>query len=268
MSTVSLGPDNTPAMAKICKFSRGVMVLSGILGGVSLILFGIFLYTGLPSQINLGLDEAAKLGLNTLLCVLFFLQHSLMQRNWFRKRLGRYLPRIYHGAVFSVFSGIFLIILVLFWQKSTSFTLDLDGPAFWLMRTLFFFAIIGSFITARSLRTFDPFGIREIATKLAGKPAKASVFVVRGAYQWVRHPLYFFSLIMIWAQVAVTMDSILFIGLWTSWIVLGAFLEERDLTAVFGDLYLNYQRNVPMLVPYKWPGISIINNPTTKGDNL
>ncbi len=141
---------------------------------------------------------------------------------------------------------------MLFWQKSTSFILDLDGPAFWLMRALFFLAVIGSFVSARSLQPFDPFGIQEIATNLTGKPAKAPVFIVRGAYRWVRHPLYFFSLVMIWAQILVTTDSLLFIGLWTSWIVLGAFFEERDLIASFGDNYRNYQRNVPMLIPYKW----------------
>ncbi len=233
---------------KRLKTSFGIMALSGLLGGVSLILFGIFLYAGLPSQMNLGLDEKPRLYLNTLLCVLFFLQHSLMLRKWFT----RYLPRNYHGAIFSIFSGIFLIVLMVFWQKSTTFTLELGGPAFWLMRALFFLAIIGSMFTIRSLLSFDPFGIRQIFTHLTGKGSKEHVFTVRGTYRWVRHPLYFFSLVMIWTQVVVTMDSLLFVGLWTFWIVLGAFLEERDLIASFGDDYRNYQSNVPMLVPYKW----------------
>ena len=126
----------------------------------------------------------------------------------------------------------------------------------------FSLSIIGFYVTFRSLRPFDPLGIREIVIHLKGKSAKESVFTVRGTYQWVRHPLYFFSLLMIWAQVSVTTDRLLFNGLWTVWIIIGTFLEERDLIASFGDAYRNYQRNVPMLIPYKWRPWrhSIINN--------
>jgi protein-S-isoprenylcysteine O-methyltransferase Ste14 len=95
-------------------------------------------------------------------------------------------------------------------------------------------------------------GIREIFSSLKGKTAKGSFFTVRGTYQWVRHPLYFFSLLMIWAQVSMTADRLLFNGLWTIWIIIGTFLEERDLIASFGDEYRNYQRKVPMLIPYRW----------------
>ena len=243
---------NTSCMSKVCKSSFGVMALSGLLGGVSLILFGVFLYTGLPSQMDLGLDEKASLYIDTLLCLLFFLQHSLMIRNGFRNWLTGFIPQNYHGAFFSIFSGLFLLILMLFWQKSTAFQVDLDGAAYFFMRALFFLSIIGYYVTIRSLRPFDPFGIREIIIHLKGKSAKAPVFTVRGTYRWVRHPLYFFSLLMIWALVSVTPDRLLFNGLWTLWIIIGAMLEERDLVASFGDNYRNYQRNVPMLIPYKW----------------
>jgi protein-S-isoprenylcysteine O-methyltransferase Ste14 len=57
---------------------------------------------------------------------------------------------------------------------------------------------------------------------------------------------------MIWTQVSLTTDRLLFNGLWTAWIIIGTFLEERDLIVSFGDAYKNYQRNVPMLIPYRW----------------
>jgi protein-S-isoprenylcysteine O-methyltransferase Ste14 len=243
-------------MSKVCKSSFLVMALSGFLGSVSLILFGIFLYTGLPSQMNLGLSEQTNLYFDALLCFLFFLQHSLMIRNG----LTGFIPQNYHGAFFSIFSGIFLLILMLFWQKSTAFQFDLDGAAYFFMRALFFLSIIGYYVTIRSLRPFDPFGIREIIIHLKGKTAKAPVFTVRGTYRWVRHPLYFFSLLLIWATVSVTTDRLLFNGLWTVWIIVGAMLEERDLVASFGDAYRNYQRNVPMLIPYKWRPWRHVNN--------
>jgi protein-S-isoprenylcysteine O-methyltransferase Ste14 len=41
----------------------------------------------------------------------------------------------------------------------------------------------------------------------------------------------------------------LFNVLWTTWVVVGARLEERDLVELYGDAYRTYQRQVPMLLP-------------------
>ena len=65
----------------------------------------------------------------------------------------------------------------------------------------------------------------------------------------VRHPLYLFSILMIWSCPDLTTDRLLFNFLWTVWIVIGAFLEERDLVTEFGDLYLEYRKRVPMFIP-------------------
>lgn len=242
---------NVSCKSKVCIPSYVVMALSGLMGGVSLTLFAVFLYAGLPSQINFGFNEQTNLYIDTLLCVLFFFQHSLMLRKGFRKWISGFIPSNYLGACYSIFSGLFLLILMLFWQKMTSFRVEFDGTLYWLMRALFFLSIIGFYFTIRSLGPFDPLGIREIVSHIKGKAEKETFLTVQGNYQWVRHPLYFLSLVMIWSQVSLTADRFLFNGLWTFWIIVGAFLEERDLVASFGDAYRNYQRNVPMLIPYK-----------------
>jgi methanethiol S-methyltransferase len=243
---------NTSCMTKVCIPSYMVIALSGLMGGVSMTLFVVFLYAGLPSLMNLGLDQQMNLYIDSVLCFLFYNQHSLMLRKGFRKLLSGYIPSDYHGAFYSIFSGLFLLLLMLFWQKSASFQVEFDGAPYWLMRALFFLAIIGSYFTIRTLRFFDPLGIKEIFSHLKGKSTKESLLTVQGAYRWVRHPLYFFSLLMIWSQVSVTSDRLLFNGLWTFWIIIGAFLEERDMVASFGDAYRNYQHKVPMLIPYRW----------------
>lgn len=243
--------ENKPRISGGCLPAYVMMALSGLLGGISLVLFSAFLFAGLPSQIHFGLNEISSLSINTLLCFLFFLQHSLMLRSGFRKWVSEYLPSNYHGALFSIFSGWFLFLIMLFWQKSTLNRVEFEGALFWVMRCLFLLSIFGLYFSSRSLRRFDPFGIRDISMQLKGKPRKGSAFIVRGMYQWVRHPLYFFILLMIWTPVSVSTDRLLFNGLWTTWIIVGTILEERDLVASFGDEYRNYRRNVPMLIPYK-----------------
>jgi protein-S-isoprenylcysteine O-methyltransferase Ste14 len=67
----------------------------------------------------------------------------------------------------------------------------------------------------------------------------------------VRHPLYFSILLMIWCRPDLSVDRLLFNALFTAWIVVGTLLEERDLVTEFGEDYLDYQRNVPMIIPWK-----------------
>jgi len=244
-------PGSNSCMSKACIRAYILMALSGLTGGASLALFAGFLYTGLPNQMDLGLDGRTNLYIDALLCSLFFFQHSLMLRKGFRKWLSGYIPSNFLGACFSIFSGLCLLLLMLFWQKSTFIQIEFNGTLYWLFRALFFLSVAGFLYTVRHLQSFDGLGIKEILSRLKGETAKESIFTVRGSYRWVRHPLYFLSLLMIWSQVSVTTDRLLFNGLWTVWIIIGAFLEERDLIASFGDAYRNYQRKVPMLIPYR-----------------
>ena len=69
----------------------------------------------------------------------------------------------------------------------------------------------------------------------------------------MRHPLYTAVLLLFWANPDVTADRLLFNILWTAWIYIAMLLEERDLTAEFGEAYLEYKKAVPMLIPWKIP---------------
>jgi len=61
-------------------------------------------------------------------------------------------------------------------------------------------------------------------------------------------------ILMIWSCPDLTADRLLFNLLWTVWIVIGSYFEESDLIIEFGDAYREYQKRVPMLVPFsKWP---------------
>ncbi len=238
-----------------------VLVVANVLGGASLLLFGLFLFGVSFTLLDLWQSEAAILAWNGLLCLLFFAQHSGMVRKAFRRRLAAWVPEYYHGVLYTVASAAVLIVLVLFWQRSATNLISLQGAARWLMQGAFFASLLGMVWGMLALRGFDVFGNQAVLAHISGSPAASSPFAVNGPYRWVRHPLYFFTLVLIWSSPDMTLDRLLFNVLFTGWIVVGTRLEERDLVAEFGEDYRAYQRHVPMLIPCKL----VKRNGTTQG---
>jgi len=74
--------------------------------------------------------------------------------------------------------------------------------------------------------------------------------VAEGPYKFVRHPLYFFSIIFILARPAMNLFDVTFIIGIIFYFYIGSFYEERKLADKFGKQYLEYQKYVPRLIPF------------------
>jgi protein-S-isoprenylcysteine O-methyltransferase Ste14 len=241
-----------------------ILVIAAIIGASSFMAFLFFLYVGSLNWVHLGMNEAGRLVFNALISVTFFLQHSCMIRRSFRRRLSVLIPSHYQGAVYTVASGFVLLASVTLWQGSDIILFEVDGLPRGVMRTSYFLAILGICWGMWALRSIDMFGVDPVLKNLRAKPAPSRPFTIRGPYRWVRHPLYLFTLVLFWSCPSLTADRLLFNGLWTSWVVIGTILEERDLVDDFGDTYRDYQANVPMLVPHGF----LPAYPAGKSDNL
>lgn len=76
--------------------------------------------------------------------------------------------------------------------------------------------------------------------------------VVDGLYQWVRHPIYMFSLIFIWLMPRMSMNILaLNVGL-TLYLFIGTWFEERKLEEAFGETYTVYKQKTPMFFPIRF----------------
>ncbi len=217
-----------------------------------MILFYLFLFLGPFTLIDIGINTAPALVFDAFLSMLFFLQHSILIRKSVRARISKTIPDDYYGAFFAITSSIPLFILVLFWQRTVTIAAA-EGVIYWIMRVIFILSIAGFYWGVASLGFFDPFGTIKLKLKIRNKEPKSLPLTVKGPYRWMRHPLYFVSLAMIWSGPDLTADRLLFNSMWTIWIILATLLEERDLVREFGDGYREYQSRVPMLIPYKIP---------------
>ncbi len=81
--------------------------------------------------------------------------------------------------------------------------------------------------------------------------AKAGELVTGGLYAYVRHPLYTAGLIFIWFSPEMTLNRLALWIIFSIYIVIGAYFEERKLLRDFGAAYADYKAKTPMLLP-RW----------------
>jgi methanethiol S-methyltransferase len=237
-------------------FARYVCAgIAALLGGLSLLMFGLLLLAGPFGWIESGPGQTGILVLDAGLCLLFCVQHSVMIRRFFRDHASRFLPVAYYGAVYSSASGIALIIMVFFWQESSVVFYDLEGPARLAPAIPLAFAMFIVLWGGRVLHGFDVFGTGPLRGGVPKIPVPSNrELTIRGPYRWVRHPMYLAALIVLWSCPKLTADRLLMNVLLTAWVWLGTILEERDLAVAFERTYRDYQKSVPMLLPWKKPG--------------
>ncbi len=213
------------------------------------IMFGLFLFTGSFTLIDLQLSERNALLTDALLSIIFFLQHSALVRPRVRHRFAKFIPEEYYNAFYGFTSGICLLLVLMFWQKSPTLIANANGLIFWLLRALFFLSLAGFFWGNKSLGSFDTLGVKRLMRYISNRPPKQQQIMAKGPYRWVRHPLYLFVIVIIWSCPVLTLDRLIFNIMWTFWIVIGTYLEDRDLHREFGSEYLEYSSRVPMLIP-------------------
>ena len=228
--------------------SRWLLVLAAGIGAGSVVAF-VGWPLGTLRIVGPRWPQAMVLLWDGALSMLFFVQHSGMIRRNVRARMAAVIAPVYQPAIYAIASGVVLVMIVLLWQPSEVRLFTLTGPSRHVASGLSV-AALGLFVWGLlSLRSFDPLGIALLAGHLRAKPARPCGFTIRGAYRFVRHPLYLAVIVLLWSCPDVTADRLLFDVLWTAWIVVGTVLEEEDLVAEVGDEYRAYRRSVPMLIP-------------------
>ena len=113
-----------------------------------------------------------------------------------------------------------------------------------LMRMGQLISLLLLFIAVFQTDLFSFAGLRQIFEE-----EKSGVLVTRGLYHHVRHPLYTFSLLVLWLTPEMSLNSFVVYLALTVYILIGIQFEERKLLRQFGQEYAAYRSITPMLVP-------------------
>ncbi len=209
---------------------------------------------GVPKTIDVAAGTPAPWGralvVDVALVALFSLQHSVMARPAFKRAWTRIVPPAIERATYVFASTVVLLAWLALWEPLPAVVWKLDSTAarlpvwglFWL----------GWFVVVTSPLIIDHghlFGLKQAAAAMTGEIAEDPIFKRQSYYRLVRHPLMVGFLLAFWAAPTMTVGHLVFALASTGYILVGVYLEERDLRASLGEAYATYQREVRMLVP-------------------
>ena len=220
------------------------------------ILYAIGFVEGLvvPKAIDDGavvpLSEA--LVVNLLLMSLFAIQHSVMARKSFKQWWTQYVPASIERSTYVLFASLALILLFWQWRPMPNVIWQIADPT--MATAVLGLSFVGWLLVFSStflINHFELFGLHQVINNLGGRGMPPARFKTPVIYKLVRHPIYLGFIIAFWAAPTMTMGHLLFAAVTTTYIFVGIFLEERDLTELFGEDYRRYRTQVSMLIPWR-----------------
>jgi methanethiol S-methyltransferase len=234
-------------------------IFSVLYGGIAYLIFlGAFLYAaafvgnlGPWNTIDSGAASPTPVALliDSALLALFAIQHSVMARPAFKRAWTRIVPKAAERSTFVLLASLVLIVMFWQWRPITTPVWTVTAAPAAALRAVFWLGWGLVLLSTFLINHFELFGLSQVYARLRGHELDAPTFRTPFVYRWVRHPIYLGFLLAFWATPAMTAGHLLFSVATTGYILLGIFLEERDLVAQFGEQYRHYRSRVGMLFP-------------------
>jgi len=187
---------------------------------------------------------------DTLLVLIFALQHSVMARDWFKSKINKIIPSASERATYVLSSGIALILIVLYWQPIDGNIWAVQDTFFWwvltgLMLFGWFFSVVATFV----INHFELFGLQQGYYYLKNRETPDIDFQENFLYKFIRHPIQLGVLIGIWFTPIMTFGHLLLSFLFTIYIFVGLYYEEKDLVRELGEAYIDYKKRIGLIIP-------------------
>ncbi len=182
--------------------------------------------------------------------VLWGVIHSILASHGVKEAARRFFgpvsDRVFRFAynVFSVASFFPILMMLVTFPDQPLYTIP--EPWVYLTTLIQGAAVFALFAGVMQTGPFEFAGL----TQLTGLDRERQPNLVTGGlYRYVRHPLYTAGLAFIWASSEMTVNRLALWIVFSLYILLGAYFEERKLLKDFGQAYADYRAQTPFLIP-------------------
>jgi methanethiol S-methyltransferase len=259
--TTPVTPRWARALARLYALAAAALFPTSLVAGVWLYLSLASIPAASPS---VSLSPAAAVIVNVLLFGLFALHHSLLARTHAKAWLTRHVAPALERSTYVLIASLLFLLVVAAWQPVPGLWYRVDGWPAWLMRALQWVGIGLTLLAAKAIDPFDLAGLRQAMT--FGRvqqdttappptpapqasdadivPATEDIFTSTGLYGFVRHPIYFAWLLMVWPTPIMTSGRLTFAAVSSAYLVLAIPWEERSLVEQYGARYQRYRDKV------------------------
>lgn len=186
---------------------------------------------------------ASSLLINVSAFLIFPLQHSLLARQFVKKRMNPYA----HRSFYVLTSGLALWAVLIVWRPFGPFLYRDFAP--WFMNVLFYASLLLILASTIALNHSQMFGLSQGYAGWKGRVVPESGLETRGIYGIVRHPLTSLLIIALWSHESLSAGRLLFNALFTAYALVGTVFEERSLVKAMGKDYVEYRKKVPAFIP-------------------
>ena len=174
-----------------------------------------------------------------------------MARSGFKKVWTKVIPESLERSTYVLFASLALMLLFWQWQPIDIVLWNLSNTVWsnllWgLCGTGWLLVFLSTFL----VNHFDLFGLRQVYLYFREQEYESLQFRTPVFYRYVRHPIYLGFIIAFWATPIMTVAHFIFAFGTSAYILIGIFLEERDLVSIYGERYQEYRKEVPMLIPW------------------
>jgi protein-S-isoprenylcysteine O-methyltransferase Ste14 len=191
----------------------------------------------------------------TLAVIAYYALHSLLAADGVKAKLYGLVPPRYYRLGYNLLATVLLAGLIYWYFSMEKTPLWSPNRVLPFPGALMAFAGISWVVRAMKRYNLDEFmGLEQLRT---GQKPMHNKLIIRGLNGRVRHPLYFGTLLIVVGTLLIFPNDAMFSFtlISTIYLVLGSRLEEEKLVAQFGEAYRKYQREVPMLLPFRWKRI-------------
>ena len=180
--------------------------------------------------------------------------HSFLISTRFTNLLTRLLKKYYafYRLFYVLISLVLLIWLINYTSQFDNTIIITYSPPLSVIRIVLMYGALLMFFWAFFFNydSLSFFGIRQILNIGKIKEINPSGEIKKnGLLGLMRHPMYLALIIYLWCQTFKVVDIVIN-TLLTIYVIIGTILEEKKLVLEFGDTYVEYQKEVPMLIPF------------------